>query len=797
MPTLLLSAALVAGSIVTGVMTRPKADVGAMLAKAEEAVTREEYDSALEYLNTKVRPYLDGGVLTPEQAQDFHVLRARAVALAERQLGVKVPENAEQIVAELAAAEELGAKLDAKHMLMIADARVTLGQDQVALKIVRELPEEEKAGRAQIVKRVVERSIEDEKADPVASLRLLAEMIASGELAGRDRAWALARQGELLLKQNMPDGAVARLVQTMPGVVDDADEDTLGDLYHILGRAYFESDALTDAARELERAARQYRESDPRWAKVQSLLGRVDELLGDAPRARQRYIAVLDRVTEPSAMPGPLLGLAEVRASLGDFEESIKDYERLIQLLEKGTTGEGITRSKVSKSLMERHRTRLATGDVPLALRYAELAERVIGSGDVPPEVLLAIATSQRRSAEQLLAPLEGSTDRMQDLARLDPATREQARLHLVTAGRYFKSHAESLGTSDNEGYGDSLWRAAESMDMAGDQDLSIPLLNDFVRFFPADRRQAEARFRLGQAYQARGDYGTAIEQYAELVNGAGNERGENSAFADRAMVPLARCYLLDGEASNDAEAERILQSVVSGRGGAAGGERYRDALVELARMKQSRGEWASAIQLLEEAVERFTDSPDIDAARYALAESLRQDAGAIQRTLTEAMPDQQRLTLTRTRGERLNRAIELYDKVRVSLDRKDPRRLTRLERLQLRNAYFYLGDCAFELREFDEAIRRYDAARERYAQDPASLVGMVQIVNAYVELGDMERARTAQARAKRFYDSIPAAAWSDPDLPMGKEAWQRWLNSMEAMRSTGEQAQGRVESKE
>ena len=77
---------------------------------------------------------------------------------------------------------------------------------------------------------------------------------------------------------------------------------------------------------------------------------------------------------------------------------------------------------------------------------------------------------------------------------------REKARVHLETAGGYFKRHAERVGVESNGGYGQSLWMAAESFDLAGNSEHAVPLFADYARFFPGDAKQPEARFRLGQA---------------------------------------------------------------------------------------------------------------------------------------------------------------------------------------------------------------------------------------------------------------------------------------------------------
>ena len=240
---------------------------------------------------------------------------------------------------------------------------------------------------------------------------------------------------------------------------------------------------------------------------------------------------------------------------------------------------------------------------------------------------------------------------------------------------------------------------------------------------------------------------------------------------------------LLDADAANDAEAAALLWQVVQGKFGSVGTKQYRDALVELGSLDARRGEHAKAIQSLEEAVARYPEDPQIASMLYNLADAYRQDARGISKSLQEALPDSKKDVLTRTRLERLKKAQELFDKSAAALESRDARRLSSLEKLQLRNAAFFAADCSFELADFEQAIRRYDAAREKYPEDPASLVAMVQIVNAYVEMGDLTRAATANERAKLFHKSLPASVWADPSLPMSNDDWKKWLDSMEAIK--------------
>jgi tetratricopeptide (TPR) repeat protein len=222
----------------------------------------------------------------------------------------------------------------------------------------------------------------------------------------------------------------------------------------------------------------------------------------------------------------------------------------------------------------------------------------------------------------------------------------------------------------------------------------------------------------------------------------------------------------------------------VQGRIGNAGTPQYRDALLELAAVESRRGDYAGAIQNLEEAVARYPEDPQIATIQYSLADAYRQDSRAIRKSLGEALPDSRKQALTETRVTRLKKAQEIFDLAGKALESRDPRRLTALERLQMRNAAFFAADCSFDLGDYEQAIRRYDAAREKYPQDPASLVAMVQIVNAYIELGDTARATTANERAKLFHKSLPAEVWNDPSLPIGNEEWARWLGSMDKLKA-------------
>jgi tetratricopeptide (TPR) repeat protein len=235
---------------------------------------------------------------------------------------------------------------------------------------------------------------------------------------------------------------------------------------------------------------------------------------------------------------------------------------------------------------------------------------------------------------------------------------------------------------------------------------------------------------------------------------------------------------LHDGDAANDGEAEDLLLQVVSGRELAPDAVEFRAALVELAGVYYATGRYVPAIERLTEAVARFPDDSELDTLLFELADSQRLSAGEIDKSLADAMPGAMRGELEALRAQRRKEAVKLYERVRDRIQAISPSDRTDLQNLYLRNSRFCLGDCAYDMGDLEGAVKAYEIARQQYADDPASLVAMVQIVSAYVEQGDWARASTANERARRHLAKFADSVWSTPNLPMERKHWERWLDS-------------------
>lgn len=776
---LVVAVALMVGGIWLALSRRPEPDFGSMLDTASSLIEERQFERALKVLNSNIRPYLEHQKFTRVDQQRFHALRARAVFEGQRALGLDRRENHESVIGEYLAAETLGATLAPEDVSNLAETFTSLGMYGKALERAAAFPREESARSKAIVRRIVELKLAERPLDFDATLALVSDYAAEPMLTPDDRAWSEARQAELLLLKGYHDDAIRKLLRGMPRLAE-AGPEARGELNMLLGRAYLDAGAVNDAAGQFNRALELLPAGHALRASASVLLGRIDEVNGNFQSARDRYIQVVAEFGDTDSAMTATLGIGDSESAMHNDDAALEAYGRVVDALLHGAGKHEVTVEQASERLMSRFDDRFAAGDPRTALKYISLAADLTGPDAMTAPVALGLARVNRKLAEETIKDNRNGELDLASLADLDPATRELARRYFLAAGTAFRRHASMVVLSDSRAYADSLWMAADSFDHAGDMEEAVSAFVEYALGFADDPRQAEARFRLAQSHQARGDYALAAKFYDGLINDRLNDQAGRGIgpFADRSYVPLAQCYLLDSDPSNDEKVETLLKYVVAGGLGDPSMPGYREAVLQLGQFYYKAGRYAEAIEQLARAEALYEGDPRLDMVRYRLADAYRLEASAISRSLEDAMPDQDRRELESRRREWLTEAMALFQKVSGGLGARDARRLTAVEVLALRNSLFYTGDCAFDLGDYDGAIHFYDTAKEKYLRDPAALVAMVQIANAYLEQGKVALARTANDRARRFYESLPATVWDDPDLPMTNAAWKRWLDS-------------------
>lgn len=786
-PTLLAAAMLLVAGGVVAFTKRPVHDLTSVMKGAQRALSDERPEDALERLERDVAPHLTDAAATNDLRQTFYTLRADSRAVRERDATAPSEKAAEAIVRDYETAQSLGAALTPLQESRLAEALMRTGRADEALAIARSLPDEASDARLRMQRQAIIDAIAQARspsAPAVAAarldtaLQLLTKFNLDPQLREEDRAWAFARTAELRLDTGSPDDAVVHLLQNIPRLQESSGPGA-GELLLLLGRGLMETGRLSDATKQITRAQTMLPPTSPLQAQAGVLLGRIAQVSDSPDDARERFGAVIANFADSPSAPLAHLGLAESEAALGALDASVEAYAHAFDAAARAKADSERSHAEILESLRLRTQERLDAGDADHALAFAALAEKRAAPAPAAAWMNSAIARAHRDLGDALLAPARLS-DGSVDWTAVERVTRAEIRAHFNEASVRYAAYAKQVIGTDDQGYGDAMWAAADCADSAGDQDGAIRLFSEFAAGRPADPRRPGAVFRVAQAHHARGDYETAADAYRGLI-------AENSPSGERfrSIVPLARCLAADTDLVNDAEAERLLKQAVSGEVMPPDAPDFRLALRELGSLYHRQSRFAEAIERLTEWVDRFGSGEaagmlpgETDLTRLLLGDALRQSASQIGRTLTEAMPQATRAELTTLRERRLRDALAQYDQVCSGPQPRDLRRLPESERVARRNAFFYRADSAFDLGMFDKAIEWYDESAGRFAAEPASLVAMVQIVNVYAQTGRWEEARTANERAHQRFRELPPDAFDDPNLPLEREHWERWLEA-------------------
>lgn len=775
-PALLVGAGMLLLGVAFAVATSPDPDITPILNSADRMIENGGYEEAIDELNTKAYPWIiKPGAVTQEQERRYHLAKARAIFRGQQKRKLDREENHISVIREYLEFERLGGTLAPRDLTALAGTYLARGEIDLALERSREIPMSEQVLADEVRKRAIDQLLNRANPDTERAMSLLADMLTDAQLSAEDTVWALERQARIRLAEGYADETITRLLRSMPRL-ERAGVLGRSRLHLILARAYMEVGANTEAEKQVQHAFDLSAAGDEHYPEILLARAQLEVIRDETEAARNTFSEIVDRHSSSVAFPWGLLGLGETEAALKETVLSFEAYETLVSSYDRLKIEADPSRRQVLTSLLDRAADSLGAGMPVDAIHYAELGEELYKDEELPSEVLQLLAEGHEQAADQLLGTTEAD---IRKLSSLDPSTRAEVQRHMMAAATNYRVHAERFVVTNLPKYADSLWAAADLFDRAGDQLEAITAFKTYADSMPSDPRYAEAKFRLAEALRSMGDYDAAALEYTDLIDAREGSGGADiGPFADASHVPLAQAYLYDEDAENDKEAERLLVSAIDGSMGTAQTEMFRDALLELAGLYDRTDRPQRAIERYTEFLERYPSDIEAGVANFKLADAHRRLSDEIEDSLVEAMPATERNARLGKIDQHRRDAMVWYEQAISVLGVRSPKTLGMFEAVALRNSYFYLGDCAFDLRDYDEAIRYYDRARDHYDGQPASLVAMVQIVNAYIAKGEVGRARTANERARRFYSSIPDEVWNDPNLPMDRRDWERWLDS-------------------
>jgi tetratricopeptide (TPR) repeat protein len=776
--------ALVLGVILFGVglyMARPaKTDHGEQWAKVldevQALITAGRFDTAVTGLDKLGEQVHEA---PPAMQRQFQLLVGDALFLGQRSKGWSRPVNHEAIIKAYEKGQADGHGLDEPRKLRLAQTLAAMGKLEEAMAMLGDLGETGAAQRQEILKGLITTAMQRDPVKAAEVTQLINRLLDEPKLSLANEVWAVARQAELSLAGGKSASVIDMLLRRLSRLQDTPGA-PVAELMVMLGRAYLSDGDSRHAERWFMQAQEKLDDGDPLNAAALVGMGRIRFAEDNPADAVSLFSDAAARFNTTDWYPEALLGRADASARLGELDKAVNDYAELTQLVRTSVAAAPL-RTRLSQSLSTQYDLRFGQGDYDAALRYVDLM-RMLGGSDRPsPIVLLKEAMVHEQIARQRLGLAENEDETDQTWQKLDATTRAEAMKHMMAGAEAYRAHALTVAGENPELASQSLWRAADYFDRVGDYKGAVKAFREFIDSHAEDARTLAATQRLAQAYQADGQYEQAIELYSRLI-----EQNPKSPEAYASLVPLARCHLARGD-QYMAEAERVLRSVVTNHPALRPeSQEYRQALIELGQLyyrRGSDGDYEQAIERLAEVIARYgSDQNPADHAQlqFQLADAYRKSVQQIDTKLEGSLPPSKRAEFSAERVRRLEEAGESFEAVIATLEAVPQKDLSDLQKLYLRNSYFFRADCAYALGRYDGAggaIAMYDKAIQRYETDPASLVAMIQIVNSYGQMKQWAKARAANERAKIRLRAIPDEAFDDPNLPMSRQAWQRWLD--------------------
>jgi tetratricopeptide (TPR) repeat protein len=549
-PLSLAAGALLVSGVVAGVLKMPKDDPAIPLEQAQELYDQEQYLDALHILNADAVPMFNRGLMVEPQRRDFYTLRARSLLYGQQKMGIEQADNYKRIIEAFTSARKAGLTLEPADHSGLASAHLYLGEMDGAVKHARALAGVDEERRRKLYRRIVEKTLRAGTRDTRLALELLSEMVEMPVLDAAERAWVVARQAELRIAAGFAEEAAVRLLRDF-NKFDGLDRVSRAELLFLLGKSYYLAGRGAHAIEFLEAAERDLPDFDERRGESAVLRGQVRQAAGDNESARESFERVARGYAQSPQQQPALLGLAESEAALGNTDAALKAFGELVEMTTSRGPQGGVTLAQIGERLVARSQDLLLQHEPLEALRFAVRAEDAFRrAGGIPAPAHLAIAVANRASAERVLAEA-GLTEAYADPTgrvnwrSVSDVSETEAKGYLIDAGVHYRQHARQMTIADYDAQMDSLWNAADSFDRAGDTDAAIEAFSAFMAGARADYpRRAEGQFRLARVYESRGEYDTAATLYEQLISRRDDRTGTTGVWADRSLVPLARCYM-------------------------------------------------------------------------------------------------------------------------------------------------------------------------------------------------------------------------------------------------------------
>ena len=667
---------------------------------------------------------------------------------------------------------------EAEGLYLLGKSLAMASQTVASRPILEEALALEPPNKAAIYRLLTRVWLEGDETDLQKALQYNALHLASADLEPHDRHAGLLEQAQIHFKLKEIDNCLKTLDQIPVESIVGAEAALLR------GRLML---------RAANARAKQFGET-PTPEQTQTLRTDYEQVIGVLRRAQQDPLAI-KAIRQSMYLIGVCyLHLGDQHAALAQFERTRKVYldtreglaaglQEADLLLADGKDDEAVAAYCLVLSAIpadvkfanpfipsQKFRTRVlqafdhfqSQGDIPRAVQIAEHLTPLFPQS----RAIEILAETYRKWAQRKLAEAEQTSG--SGASQL----RTEGRALLRKAARTFGELAK-LNFSARS-YPDDVWLSAECY-LEGHQFSQAVVTFDEYLKYELRRRRPQALVNLGECYLALGKLDEALAALGECILFHSQD-----AASYEARLLAAQVHLEKGET---AAAETLLKENLSGDYLTPESQEWRDSLFAYGSLLATEGRYPEAIERLEEAINRYPNTARAVEARYLTAEAYRQLAKAPQEKLLGATIATTRLAHLKEVNQALEAAIAQYEELQKALNRKQEKtQLNEIEQATLRNSYFAVGSALFDMGRYEDAVRAYSIATNRYQHTPEVLEAFVQIATCYRRLDKPIEARGAVQQAKVVLNRIKPEAPFTQATNYTRADWVSLLDWLSAM---------------
>lgn len=798
LPVLLLGLGLLVIGVFLALPSREVSDFHSALGDVQLLLENDKLVEARELLDGKIKPRINEA--STEDIGYFWQLYADMLFKQLYNTGVVGQHGVEAALPEYAKiVEYYGNALDKEHKLAGESLRnyvrslVALGKDSQALGILDQMTGAQAAQRYTVVRDMIERrKAESTKVDQalldaieplMTRFRADIEAITDKQVARQQEVWADGFQSTLMMDAGDPQGAIGYLLRRIQRLAARDGDGDLAPLIVKLAQAYQAVGDIQNAEQRYLHAQSRIKPTDDLNADILVGLGQLAASQSTGQQLEQALEffreAEENYPSSSSAHTTALIGRADCEARLGDHAAAVHYFDLAVREMLTRTRSSDPIRKEAGEIINTQFERAVDVDEYDRAKDYLDVLALL--EGKTPSDrLLLNLAATCEKIGDQRNEEAARDAERLPGQPPMSAEARrlsyQQAANYYAQAAEYYEQHAAQVTIESNEQHGESLWNSAQNYDRAQLWADAIRVYEQFILTRDGDPKRLRAIRNLAMAYMADRQYGPALDRFQQLID---NYPRSPETFSS--LVSMARCQ--DELGQTDQAVQTLNQVIDDHEAITPDSSEYRQALIELGKLYHRMGKddpvkYARAIELLTEAVQRYGQTEDGPVLFYLLADANRRSVPGMEAQIAATQSRAAQQVLESERIDRLKQAQDLYSQAISSLEAKRSVQLELdpVEQVYLRNAYFYQADCAYDRRVFEQAIQLYNTAANNYADDPASLIARVQIVNAYCELGQFQQAKVANDMARSQLERIPDSAFDDENLPMKREHWEDWL---------------------